>query len=62
MFTVDEADVPEFKQRIEEFRRGLLQFAKKSTQANRVYALNVSMFPLSNVIENPASSDPKEVS
>lgn len=62
VFTVDEADVPEFKQRIEEFRRGLLQFAKKSTQANRVYALNVSMFPLSNVIENPASSDPKEVS
>lgn len=62
VFTVDEADIPEFKQRIEDFRRGLLQFAKRSENANRVYALNVSMFPLSDVIENPASSDPKEVS
>src|SRR5574344_4558 len=59
VFTVDEADIPEFKQRIEDFRRGLLQFAKRSENANRVYALNVSMFPLSDVIENPASSDPK---
>jgi len=62
VFTVDQADIPEFKQRIEDFRRGLLQFAKKSEHANRVYALNVSMFPLSEVVENPSSSDPKEVS
>lgn len=62
VFTVDEADLPEFKQRIEDFRRGLLQFAKRSDQANRVYALNVSMFPLSDVVENPSSSKPKEVS
>lgn len=62
VFTVDQADIPEFKQRIEDFRRGLLQFAKRSEHANRVYALNVSMFPLSEVVENPSSSDPKEVS
>lgn len=62
VFTVDQADIPEFKQRIEDFRRGLLQFAKKSEHANRVYALNVSMFPLSDVVENSSSSDPKEVS
>ena len=51
VFTVDEAELVEIKHRIEEFRRGILQFARHSESANRVYALTVSMFPLSDKVE-----------
>ncbi len=53
VFTADESDLPEIRHRIEEFRRGLLQFARKSERADRVYALNLSMFPLSNKVDDP---------
>lgn len=53
VFTADEDDLPEIRHRIEEFRRGLLQFARKSERANRVYALNISMYPLSNKVIDP---------
>ena len=41
VFTADETDLPEIRHRIEEFRRGLLQFARKSERADRDYALNI---------------------
>ena len=53
VFTADESDLPEIRHRIEEFRRGLLQFARKSERADRVYALNVAMFPLSDKVDDP---------
>jgi len=46
--TFNEDDIGEVKERIAEFRRGLLQFARASEGANRVYQLNVSLFPLSD--------------
>jgi len=45
--TIDEEDIPEIKERVAEFRRGLLQFARASENANRVYNLSISLFPLS---------------
>ena len=57
MFTAAEEDLPEIKHRIEEFRRGLLQFARKSERADRVYALNIAMFPLSDRVDDPATAD-----
>ena len=56
VFTAEESDLPEIKRRIEEFRRGLLQFARKSERADRVYALNISMFPLSDKVDDPATA------
>jgi uncharacterized protein (TIGR02147 family) len=56
VFTADESDLPEIKHKIEEFRRGLLQFARKSERADRVYALNISMFPLSDKVDDPATA------
>lgn len=56
VFTADESDLPEIKHRIEEFRRGLLQFARRSERADRVYALNISMFPLSDKVDDPATA------
>ena len=53
VFTADEDDLPEIRHRIEEFRRGLLQFARKSERADRVYALNIAMFPLSDKVDDP---------
>jgi uncharacterized protein (TIGR02147 family) len=53
VFTADESDLPEIRHRIEEFRRGLLQFARKSERADRVYALNIAMFPLSDKVDDP---------
>jgi uncharacterized protein (TIGR02147 family) len=53
VFTADEDDLPEICHRIEEFRRGLLQFARKSERADRVYALNIAMFPLSDKVDDP---------
>ena len=55
VFTADESDLPEIKHKIEEFRRGLLQFARKSERADRVYALNIAMFPLSDKVADPAT-------
>ncbi|MCQ2092287.1 MAG: TIGR02147 family protein [Fibrobacter sp.] len=62
VFTADESDLPEIRHRIEEFRRGLLQFARKSERADRVYALNIAMFPLSNKVDDPCtgSEPPKK--
>ena len=57
MFTAAEEDLPEIKHRIEEFRRGLLQFARKSERADRVYALNIAMFPLSDRVDDPATAE-----
>ncbi len=57
VFTADESDLPEIRHRIEEFRRGLLQFARKSERADRVYALNIAMFPLSNKVDDPYVSE-----
>ena len=57
VFTADESDLPEIKRRIEEFRRGLLQFARKSERADRVYALNIAMFPLSDKVDDPATAE-----
>jgi len=45
--TLHEEDLAEIKERIGEFRRGLLQFARASENANRVYHLNIAVFPLS---------------
>ena len=45
-------DLPEIKERITEFRKGLLKFAQSSSDANRVFLLNVSVFPVSGVIKN----------
>ena len=56
VFTAAEDDLPEIKHRIEEFRRGLLQFARKSERADRVYAMNIAMFPLSDRVEDPATA------
>ena len=53
VFTADESDLPEIRHRIEEFRRGLLQFARQSERADRVYALNIAMFPLSDKVDDP---------
>lgn len=55
VFTADESDLPEIKHKIEEFRRGLLQFARKSERADRVYALNIAMYPLSDKVADPAT-------
>ncbi len=55
VFTADESDLPEIKHRIEEFRRGLLQFARKSERADRVYALNIAMYPLSDKVDDPCT-------
>ena len=55
VFTADESDLPEIKHKIEEFRRGLLQFARKSERADRVYALNIAMYPLSDKVDDPAT-------
>ena len=62
VFTADESDLPEIRHKIEEFRRGLLQFARKSERADRVYALNIAMFPLSNKVDDPCtgSEPPKK--
>ena len=57
VFTAAEEDLPEIKHRIEEFRRGLLQFARKSERADRVYAMNIAMFPLSDKVDDPATAD-----
>ena len=57
VFTAAEDDLPEIKHRIEEFRRGLLQFARKSERADRVYAMNIAMFPLSDKVDDPATAD-----
>lgn len=65
VLTADEEDLPEIKRRIEEFRRGLLQFANRSESANRVYALNVSIFPLTDTVDNVVqnkSENSKELS
>lgn len=53
VFTADESDLPEIKHRIEDFRRALLQFTHRSEKADRVYALNIALFPLSDKIEDP---------
>jgi uncharacterized protein (TIGR02147 family) len=45
--TLHQDDLAEIKERIGEFRRGLLQFARSSENANRVYHLNIAVFPLS---------------
>lgn len=52
-------DVPEIKERIAEFRRGLLQFARASQGADRIYNLNVSFFPMSETIADPFQSESK---
>ncbi len=57
VFTADESDLPEIRHRIEEFRRGLLQFARQSERADRVYALNIAMFPLSDKVDDPDTGD-----
>jgi uncharacterized protein (TIGR02147 family) len=54
--TLHHDDMPEIKERITEFRRGLLQFARSSEGADRVYHLNVSVFPLSQIVADPATS------
>lgn len=53
--TLQHEDLPEIKERIAEFRRGLLQFARVSDSADRVYHLNVAFFPMSEIVDDPAS-------
>ena len=53
VFTAEEADLPEIRHRIEEFRRALMKFACRSERADRVYALNVALFPLSEKVDDP---------
>lgn len=57
--TLHHDDIPEVKERIKEFRRGLLQFARSSEGADRVFHLNVAFFPMSEVVTDPASAPRK---
>ncbi len=54
--TLHHDDIAEIKERITEFRRGLLQFARSSEGADRVYHLNVAFFPMSEVVVDPATA------
>lgn len=58
VFTAEESDLPEIKHRIEDFRRALMQFARRSERADRVYALNIAMFPLSDKVDDPFVCNP----
>lgn len=57
--TLHHEDIAEIKDRIAEFRRGLLQFARASEGADRVYHLNVAFFPMSETVADPASAPRK---
>jgi uncharacterized protein (TIGR02147 family) len=54
--TLSASDLPEVKERISQLRRNLLQLARNAKTADRVYALNISMFPLSVTLE-PSQRD-----
>lgn len=56
--TLQHEDLAEIKERIAEFRRGLLQFARASEGADRVYHLNIAFFPMSGIVEDPATAAP----
>ncbi len=50
--TVDTEDLPEIKEVIKSFRRKMMTFAQRqSANANQVYCLQISLFPLSNNME-----------
>lgn len=53
--TLDHEDMEEVKARVAEFRKGLLQFARSSGLANRVYNLTIAFFPLSGVVQDVAA-------
>ena len=61
VFTVDEADIPDSKQRIEDFR-WITSICQKIGKCKQGLCIKCFYVSLSDVIENPASSDPKEVS
>jgi len=44
---IDEAILPELKQRMQTFRRELMQFAERTGQRKRVVQINFQLFPLS---------------
>ena len=44
-------DLPEIKERISQLRRSLLQLARNAHKADRVFALNVSLFALSEKLD-----------
>jgi len=45
--TLSSDDLPEIKERISQLRRSLLQLARNADKADRVFALNISLFALS---------------
>lgn len=49
--TLSAADLPEIKERIAQLRRSLLQLARNAETADQVFALNISLFALSERIE-----------
>jgi len=53
--TLSSDDLPEIKERISQLRRSLLQLARNADKADRVFALNISLFALS------ARLDPSEL-
>ncbi len=52
--TIPTEDIAEIKERIAEFRKSLLAFARNAKGADRVYQLNLAFFPLSGTVQEIA--------
>lgn len=52
--TIPTEDIAEIKERIAEFRKSLLAFARNAKGADRVYQLNLAFFPLSDTVQEIA--------
>jgi len=60
--TLSTEDLPEIKERISQLRRSLLQLARNADKADRVFALNISLFALSAQLQaSELDGTPQEV-